>query len=236
MEASTTKMVKIYLHHGGKLSWVSGNYVRREVVYAGNFDLDYLSVTHLWKFIKKDLKYHELVDLWCYFDGKPFEGGINSLESTLIFEHEALQIYVEHKLSVPEEVPLYSLPPIQNTGEGDEEEGKPVGDGEDEGEGAQAHVAKEEGEGDGEGLDADDEADVRGLDNARLEPKSSDFEEIDEVPELFGDPKVVNAEEVQTALVKGREKAQGKRPVVEEEHAHVEATVEKGRVSWNGLV
>lgn len=57
--------------------------------------------------MKNDLKYHELVDLWCYFDGEPFEHGINSLENDAdvckIIERitkegqDSLRIYVEKK-------------------------------------------------------------------------------------------------------------------------------------------
>ncbi|KAB1219992.1 hypothetical protein CJ030_MR3G020099 [Morella rubra] len=66
----------------------------------------------------------------------------------------------------------------------------------------------------------------------------SDFEDSDnEVPELFGDPPFVDAEEVRATVEKGREKAQGKQPVVEEEtEVHVQAGAEKRKsaMEWFG--
>ncbi|KAB1206768.1 hypothetical protein CJ030_MR7G013485 [Morella rubra] len=109
-------MVKVFMHHGRRMSFIHGTYIRGEVADAGWFDSDYLSVTHLWKFVKEDLKYHELVDLWCKFDGEPFERGINSLQNDAnilkIIQHfekdgqDSLRIFVDHKTNVPEEVPL----------------------------------------------------------------------------------------------------------------------------------
>lgn len=56
-------MVKVYMHRGGRLSFVKGSYIGGEIAHTGDIDEDYLFVTHLWKFVKTNLKYHEHVGL-----------------------------------------------------------------------------------------------------------------------------------------------------------------------------
>ncbi|KAB1212578.1 hypothetical protein CJ030_MR5G023522 [Morella rubra] len=200
----------------GRMSFVHGTYIGGEVAEAGRFDPDYLSVTHLWKFVKEDLKYHEPVDLWCKFDGEPFERGINSLES----DADVLKIIerIERDAEVADESPLGEREELPDQW--------PHGIFEDSVHEEWVFGAMHD---DGQ-RDDPDELDADELDAEELDRELSDFDESDdEEAELFEDTPRVDADAMDSAVRKNEEKAQGKRPIVDD-NAHAEAR--KASMEW----
>ncbi|KAB1215558.1 hypothetical protein CJ030_MR4G017914 [Morella rubra] len=208
-------MVKGFMHHGRRMSFSHGTYIGGEVAKAGRFDQDYLSVTHLWKFMKEDLKYHEPVDLWCKFDGEPFECGINSLENDAdvlkIIQriekvgHDCLRIFVDHRTSVSEEVPLE--PPQLTAAEVADDENineSPLGEREelpDQWPHGIFEDSIDEEQVFGALHDDGQQDDPEELDAIRLDRELSEFEESDDEDlELLRDTPRVDAEAVHNAL------------------------------------
>lgn len=74
-------MLKIILHHVGRLSFVEGAYHSGEVIDMGGIDPDFTSVLHLYKLLRDEFGYHHVAGLWYKFDGENFERDINSLET-----------------------------------------------------------------------------------------------------------------------------------------------------------
>lgn len=105
-------MTQILLHHRGKISFLSGEYVGGEVTALGHLDPDLISITHLHKMLRQKFGYNNSEVLWCKFEGEKFERGLNALEndsdvhrilSQLEQEKlDILHVYVKHRLDVPE--------------------------------------------------------------------------------------------------------------------------------------
>lgn len=61
-------MVKIIMHRGGMVHFRNVDYIRGEVSELGDLDSNYISVTHMWTFLKTTINYADVVELWHKFE------------------------------------------------------------------------------------------------------------------------------------------------------------------------
>ncbi|KAB1222545.1 hypothetical protein CJ030_MR2G013454 [Morella rubra] len=146
-------MVRLFLYHGGSMNFVKGAYVGGEVTFLGDLDPDFISVTHILKHAKVELKYNNVKRMCCKLGRDSFVDSMTLLHTDAdvlkvidrishLKVRDDLHIYLEHDMDVPELVqPPLPLPPLPlDTGCGE-------GLGEDLGEGLGEGLRDGQGEG-----------------------------------------------------------------------------------------
>lgn len=56
------QILKIILHHKGRLSFVVGDYLSGKVTDVGGIDSNFISITHLYKLLRDEFGYHNVED------------------------------------------------------------------------------------------------------------------------------------------------------------------------------
>ncbi|KAB1209212.1 hypothetical protein CJ030_MR6G010264 [Morella rubra] len=126
------QMVRLLLYQGGSMNFVKGAYVGGEVTFLGDLDPDFISVMHILKHLKVELKYNNITRICIKLGLEAFVDAMDVLETDANVlkvinrisqskKKDDLHIYLEHEVDVPDYVepplPLSPLPPNIDCGE-----------------------------------------------------------------------------------------------------------------------